>query len=84
MLCEDYIEYVIYETNSVLILVLMEDALRAISHWRLLSPPRRLNPCSNGRCSVRANKNMETTEQISVLILVLMEDALRVQNLFPN
>ena len=35
----------------VLILVLMEDALRAYIDLYNLTFPNSLNPCSNGRCS---------------------------------
>ena len=54
MLCE-YSFFAAYVTDAtVLILVLMEDALResiaALDHYTLIG----LNPCSNGRCSARA------------------------------
>ena len=51
MLCEEYL----YDKNgfplNVLILVLMEDALRATQALLGWVVPGRLNPCSNGRCS---------------------------------
>ena len=60
----------------VLILVLMEDTLRA--YWRLwiVYNSSSLNPCFNGRYSQRM-KRQRTTNSKSVLILVLMEDTLR-------
>ena len=38
---------------------------------------KRLNPCSNGRCSASISWVKLSEEDWSVLILVLMEDALR-------
>ena len=63
--------------DEVLILVLMEDALRerviTTQLWRQLC----LNPCSNGRCSASLFTKALTSKSATVLILVLMEDALR-------
>ncbi len=41
--------------NVVLILVLMEDALRVTREVRTEEVNKRLNPCSNGRCSASGN-----------------------------
>ena len=62
---------------KVLILVLMEDALRV--GLRITIDPQEisLNPCSNGRCSARAQNLIGKIFDLNVLILVLMEDALR-------
>ena len=38
---------------QVLILVLMEDALRECQQSGVVSQANGLNPCSNGRCSAR-------------------------------
>ena len=38
-------------TNSVLILVLMEDTLRVLLNFVMMKVLRCLNPCSNGRYS---------------------------------
>ena len=43
--------YVSGNQFDVLILVLMEDALRAVGLSLALALSRGLNPCSNGRCS---------------------------------
>ena len=59
----------------VLILVLMEDALRAKEHLLIKLLSNGLNPCSNGRCSKRKDPILIGFH--AVLILVLMEDALR-------
>ena len=62
----------------VLILVLMEDALREIRVIPKTNIQWSLNPCSNGRCSARfLGRRPKKFGQV-VLILVLMEDALRV------
>ena len=66
---------------SVLILVLMEDALRGLYILATLHKSPSLNPCSNGRCSAREVKISEVSGDEGVLILVLMEDALRELNL---
>ena len=67
--------FIIY--SSVLILVLMEDALRGLK----IKKPRKLcwslNPCSNGRCSASFEDFVSAYKNAEVLILVLMEDALR-------
>ena len=65
----------------VLILVLMEDALRGYSLTTLTLSKTCLNPCSNGRCSASPLGSTYNPTGISVLILVLMEDALRELNL---
>ena len=62
---------------AVLILVLMEDALRAIYNLTDGKEIRRLNPCSNGRCSASDQSRAVRDKGEVVLILVLMEDALR-------
>ena len=41
--------------KRVLILVLMEDALRGADYDSSARPTASLNPCSNGRCSARSN-----------------------------
>ena len=67
------------QTLRVLILVLMEDTLRAEKRQRS-NCRGRLNPCFNGRYSQRLlfDKNNQLCD---VLILVLMEDTLRgIQN----
>ena len=64
-------------TKKVLILVLMEDALRVTLTWLRTQRMVSLNPCSNGRCSASAEYNAYETDVFPVLILVLMEDALR-------
>ena len=64
-------------TPSVLILVLMEDALRVWPSWLTRRGTSCLNPCSNGRCSARLRR-LAVRLHTGVLILVLMEDALRV------
>ncbi len=43
----------------VLILVLMEDALRDILAWNTKAKQARLNPCSNGRCSASFSEKEE-------------------------
>ena len=62
---------------TVLILVLMEDALRDGSRPKKRSTRCSLNPCSNGRCSARISEVVGSDGAFFVLILVLMEDALR-------
>ena len=63
---------------NVLILVLMEYALRAYGRMKVAPFVNSLNPCSNGICSKSSPglylKEMPSSE---VLILVLMEYALR-------
>ena len=61
----------------VLILVLMEDALREGMVGSMLACHTCLNPCSNGRCSARTEFRKCDFQRGYVLILVLMEDALR-------
>ena len=47
-------EYIKRDFGPVLILVLMEDALRDLRSANLrLGSNKGLNPCSNGRCSAR-------------------------------
>ena len=61
---------------TVLILVVMEDAL---APGILVSEIRRedsLNPCCNGRCTRTKKVRVEETKKTIVLILVVMEDAL--------
>ena len=53
MLCEDKWLGLSPVQRDVLILVLMEDALRGHYAPLLLLGAIRLNPCSNGRCSAR-------------------------------
>ena len=64
-------------TKKVLILVLMEDTLRAVV-IRLCDISVCLNPCSNGRYS-QSIKAIKIADKDTVLILVLMEDTLRGQ-----
>ena len=61
--------------SRVLILVLMEDTLRA-SIQMMKNSQRCLNPCFNGRYSQRKHFRSQLNED-HVLILVLMEDTLR-------
>ena len=63
--------------RQVLILVLMEDALRVRHSLYSIPPNWSLNPCSNGRCSAREERWACLDRDGEVLILVLMEDALR-------
>ena len=63
--------------EDVLILVLMEDALREEMINLLKNKMYCLNPCSNGRCSASVTSLSGYLLEGSVLILVLMEDALR-------
>ena len=77
MLCESSKKTATKNDTSVLILVLMEDALRVAEKCLLCQSGRSLNPCSNGRCSAREVAAL-FTKALTVLILVLMEDALRV------
>ena len=64
MLCELFlIKQVLH--GGVLILVLMEDALRAPLFNQAGSPWRGLNPCSNGRCSASMS---ELTSKIRKLM----------------
>ena len=65
------------EVPTVLILVLMEDALRVAGTCGNGKTTTSLNPCSNGRCSASLISMLQYTARITVLILVLMEDALR-------
>jgi hypothetical protein len=62
--------------KAVLILVLMEDTLRALKEYILYGDVYSLNPCFNGRYSQRAISLMKENNA-KVLILVLMEDTLR-------
>ena len=77
MLCEKTILLLEGSPKKVLILVLMEDALRGPIEITKINLRNGLNPCSNGRCSARTHNDM-IEETFNVLILVLMEDALRV------
>ncbi len=77
MLCESSCNAVTRFESGVLILVLMEDALREDNQTPEQSPEKGLNPCSNGRCSARFNNQYSLNDFKAVLILVLMEDALR-------
>ena len=71
--------------QGVLILVLMEDALRAQDSNSYCLISLCLNPCSNGRCSASKALKTVVAKRDSVLILVLMEDALRVSGgIFDN
>ena len=65
-------------TNSVLILVLMEDTLRVLLNFVMMKVLRCLNPCSNGRYSQSSVWILRNKNLVGVLILVLMEDTLRV------
>ena len=62
---------------TVLILVLMEYALRDPFRKSGKRLQRCLNPCFNGICSARRTGTTTTLLNSSVLILVLMEYALR-------
>ena len=46
----------------VLILVLMEYALRVAVSWVLVTRKVSLNPCSNGICSTRYKKSFDSFE----------------------
>ena len=61
----------------VLILVLVEDGLRALVKWSDKSFERCLNPCCCGRWSQRRSMKAKTLTKEVVLILVLVEDGLR-------
>ncbi len=67
---------------EVLILVLMEDGLRAQPLLKRLLPVVCLNPCFNGRWSASQNGGGAVLLVRTVLILVLMEDGLRVDQHF--
>ena len=66
-------------SNSVLILVLMEDTLRGIIIKHSERRGNGLNPCSNGRYSQSYPHGLPTIFR-RVLILVLMEDTLRTRH----
>ena len=68
------------DITGVLILVLMEDALRGHKCSTGVQQLECLNPCSNGRCSASNTYSVQDFKSFNVLILVLMEDALRVHN----
>ena len=53
MLCESKLLDDTVRAIKVLILVLMEDALRELMKKTLIGMKPSLNPCSNGRCSAR-------------------------------
>ena len=61
----------------VLILILMEDALREGVQLQKDPLPLGLNPYSNGRCSKRLKTKNHENKILFVLILIIMEDALR-------
>ncbi len=77
MLCEDCLDYPTIEMEIVLILVLMEYALRGYSTRTKEVFMLCLNPCFNGICSARS-LTIYKMRTFIVLILVLMEYALRV------
>ena len=62
---------------KVLILVLMENTLRARRWAASEGACISLNPCSNGKYSQSVGKWANNVMNIKVLILVLMEDTLR-------
>ena len=66
-----------YLNKDVLILVLMEYALRALFIVILMFGGASLNPCFNGICSARGGYCQHPEHNDGVLILVLMEYALR-------
>ena len=66
-----------WTVRNVLILVLMEYALRVFGLTRLPDGVYSLNPCSNGICSKSVLEGVNQTGSRVVLILVLMEYALR-------
>ena len=63
--------------TTVLILVLMEDTLRAVIENTDEDDDECLNPCFNGRYSQSLSLLPREETLPSVLILVLMEDTLR-------
>ena len=63
--------------EDVLILVLMEYALRRFKLISIVNYCNSLNPCSNGICSSTKVIVIENENEEEVLILVLMEYALR-------
>ena len=69
-----------HSERRVLILVLMEDTLRALIRQPSLASVSCLNPCFNGRYS-QSIATKVTAYVRDVLILVLMEDTLREQRL---
>ena len=77
MLCENLENVISKEVFGVLILVLMEDALRVVLMVLTCDEYVSLNPCSNGRCSASSTSDLLLETVNYVLILVLMEDALR-------
>ena len=77
MLCETPKTAALFCGLSVLILVLMEYALRVLTKMSLTMRFSRLNPCFNGICSASYYSAFNNSG-IDVLILVLMEYALRV------
>ncbi len=62
--------------QTVLILVLREDALGGLSTKLVIPVQNCLNPCFNGRCTRRKTLRLHSILMCRVLILVLMEDAL--------
>ncbi len=64
---------------KVLILVVMEDTLRAEPKLLKRGNPLSLNPCCNGRYSQRVTNLEHRSRSNIVLILVVMEDTLREQ-----
>ena len=63
--------------SLVLILVLMEDTLRAAAKSKRIIFWDGLNPCFNGRYSQSNADGERILDAAGVLILVLMEDTLR-------
>ena len=66
MLCETYRHPRRYTIRTVLILVLMEDALRGVHRKRVRRARYSLNPCSNGRCSASSDLLLETVNYHSL------------------
>ncbi len=71
----EIIEAMLQDLDTVLILVLMEYALRDFNN-EVHRKQRSLNPCFNGICSARCCCMKKVALHV-VLILVLMEYALR-------
>ena len=76
MLYEPVINNPLNIQNYVLILILMEYALRVYVSWEGHYNRHCLNPYSNGICST-SKSYLDTKDAQIVLILILMEYALR-------
>ena len=80
----DSVEFPQEPKYTVLILVLVEDGLRAFFFFTFNPLATSLNPCSCGGWSQRYLIFLKLFLIIKVLILVLVEDGLRAQSLMPE